>query len=46
MTRWDSPLFIVPYDDEAPPFDAIWSAMVGLESKTKVIKPNTATILV
>ena len=46
MARWDSPLFTVPYDDETPPFDAIWEAMVGSEGKAKAVKPNQATVLV
>lgn len=46
MTRWDSPLFTVPYKDEAPPFEAIWEAMVGSDGKGKVVRPNTATVLV
>ena len=46
MTRWDSPLFTVPFDDEAPPCDAIWDAMIGSEGKPKIVKPNTATMLV
>ncbi|KAG7009780.1 hypothetical protein G7Y79_00001g000520 [Physcia stellaris] len=43
MTRWDSPLFTVPFDDEAPPYEDIWEAMIGSEGKAKVVKPNTAT---
>jgi len=46
MTRWDRPLFTVPFDDADPPFEAIWEAMVGSDGKAKVVKPNTATILV
>ena len=46
MTRWDSPLFTVPFDDEQPPYDAIWEAMVGSDGKAKVVKPNQATVLV
>lgn len=46
MTRWDSPLFTVPYDDQFPPFEAIWEAMVGLDGKPKTVKPNLATVLV
>ena len=46
MTRWDSPLFTVPYDDETPPFEAIWEAMIGNEGKGKVVRPNQATVLV
>ncbi|MCJ1255187.1 hypothetical protein MMC24_003003 [Lignoscripta atroalba] len=45
MTRWDSPLFTVPYEDETPPFEAIWEAMIGSEGKIKVVKPNRATLL-
>lgn len=46
MTRWDSPLFTVPYDDEAPPCQDIWDAMVGTEGKAKTVKPNLATVVV
>lgn len=46
MTRWDSPMFTVPYDDEAPPFEEIWEAMVGSEGKANVAKPNRATVMV
>lgn len=46
MTRWDSPLFTVPYEDEGPPCEAIWEAMVGSDGKAKVVRPNLATVLV
>lgn len=46
MTRWDSPLFTVPYDDETPPFDAIWEALIGSDGNTKTIKPHQATVMV
>lgn len=46
MTRWDSPLFTVPFDDETPPFSNIWEAMVGSEGKGTLVKPNQATVLV
>ena len=46
MTRWDSPLFTVPFDDEKPPLEEIWEAMIGSEGKAKVVKPNQATIMV
>lgn len=46
MTRWDSPLFTVPYGDEAPPCQGIWDAMVGSEGKAKTVKPNLATVIV
>ena len=46
MTRWDSPLFTVPFEDNLPPLDAIWEAMIGSDGKAKVVKPNTATVAV
>ena len=46
MTRWDSPLFTVPFDDEAPPYDEIWEAMIGSGGGTKTVKPNQATVMV
>ena len=46
MTRWDSPLFTVLDEDETPPFDQIWDAMVGSDGKAKVVRPNQATVLV
>lgn len=46
MTRWDSPLFTVPYDDEAPPFEEIWNALIGTEGELKKVKPNQATVMV
>ncbi|KAI9847333.1 MAG: hypothetical protein M1838_000942 [Thelocarpon superellum] len=46
MTRWDSPLFTVLYDDPAPPCEEIWEALVGSEGNSKAVKPNQATVLV
>lgn len=46
MARWDSPLFTVVYDDETPPFEQIWEAMVGSDGQAKVVRPNAATVLV
>ena len=46
MTRWDSPLFTVPFEDEHPPYEAIWDAVIGREGKARVVKPNMATALV
>ena len=46
MTRWDSPLFTVPYDDETPSCDEIWEAMIGSEGNIKTVKPNRATAVV
>lgn len=45
MNRWDRPLFIVVPEDETPPFDQIWDAIIGSDGKTKVIRPNAATVL-
>ncbi|KAH0611146.1 uncharacterized protein H6S33_011573 [Morchella sextelata] len=42
MSRWDSPLFTVPYIDETPDLDGIWDAMVGNAVK---VKANQATVL-
>ena len=46
MTRWDNPLFTVPYEDEAPLCELIWEAIIGSEGKAKVVKPNQATVMV
>jgi protein KTI12 len=46
MTRWDSPLFIVVEEDEKPPCDQIWDALIGNDGKTKLVKSNLATVLV
>ena len=46
MTRWDSPLFTVPFDDATPPSEEIWEAMIGSDGKLKIVKPNQATVLV
>jgi protein KTI12 len=45
MTRWDSPLFTIPYEDIDPPGEAIWESMIGSEGKNKVVRPNAATVL-
>lgn len=45
MTRWDSPLFTIPYDDKDPPCEAIWEALIGSDGKSKVVRPNAATVL-
>ena len=45
MTRWDSPLFAVLHDDDTPPLEAIWEAMIGSDGKAPVVKPNLATVL-
>ncbi|KAF8434657.1 chromatin associated protein KTI12 [Terfezia claveryi] len=44
MTRWDSPLFTVPWVDERMDCEAIWDAVVGKEAGAK-IKANVATII-
>ncbi|KAI4775604.1 chromatin associated protein KTI12 [Aureobasidium sp. EXF-3400] len=43
MTRWDSPLYTVPFDDSAPPLEELWDTLVG--GKVKAVKPNSATVL-
>ncbi|KAG9239700.1 RNA polymerase II Elongator complex associated protein-like protein Kti12 [Amylocarpus encephaloides] len=47
MTRWDSPLFTVIWEDETPPGEAIWDEIVGNESVggKKSVRPNAATVL-
>lgn len=45
MNRWDAPLFTVPFDDVEPPHEAIWEAIIGSDGKTKVVRPNAATVL-
>lgn len=45
MNRWDAPLFAVPFEDEAPDCQAIWDALVGADGKTKVVRPNAATVM-
>ncbi|MCJ1366826.1 hypothetical protein MMC16_005956 [Acarospora aff. strigata] len=44
MTRWDSPLFTVVYDDPEPPFEQIWEAIMGSEGAGKTVKANLATV--
>ena len=46
MTRWDSPLFTVLYEDETPPFEQMWEALIGSGGQTKIVRPNAATVLV
>jgi protein KTI12 len=47
MARWDSPLFTVLWEDETPPYEAIWDALVGsdAEGRKKVVRPNQATVM-
>ncbi|KAL8779134.1 MAG: hypothetical protein Q9203_001174 [Teloschistes exilis] len=45
MTRWDSPLFTVPFEDATPPFESIWNALIGTEGGLKKVKPNQATVM-
>ena len=46
MTRWDSPLFTVLYNDLDPPYDQIWDALIETDGRTKAVRPNQATVLV
>lgn len=41
MSRWDSPLYVVMYDDETLPIDDIWNTLVLQKPKP----PNQATLL-
>jgi protein KTI12 len=47
FARWDSPLFTVLWDDDTPPCEAIWDAVVGSEAEggKKSVRPNQATVL-
>lgn len=46
MARWDSPLFTVPYEDEHPPYEEIWNALVGQDGMAfKSVRMNAATVL-
>lgn len=47
FARWDSPLFTILWDDELPPCEAIWDAIIGSEAEggKKVARPNQATVL-
>ena len=45
MARWDAPLFAVPFEDETPDYQAIWDALVGSDGKSKVVRPNAATVM-
>lgn len=42
MTRWDSPLFVIPWEDKDVPGQDIWDAMVNAAT----IRPNQATVMV
>jgi protein KTI12 len=46
MTRWDSPYFAVVWEDESPPVQQIWDAMIGAPGVRKVVKSHQATMLV
>lgn len=41
MTKWDSPLFNVFFEDERAPVDAIWEALINAKLK----RPNAATLM-
>lgn len=45
MSRWDAPLFTIPFEDAEPPCEAIWEALIGSDGKAKVVRPNAATVL-
>jgi protein KTI12 len=43
MSRWDSPLFTVPYVDESPDCEGIWRAVV--DGGDTVVRANQGTVL-
>lgn len=47
MARWDAPLFTVLWEDEMPPCEAIWDALVGSDAEggKKLVRPNQATVM-
>lgn len=45
MSRWDAPLFAIPFEDAESPYDAIWEALIGSDGKAKVVRPNAATVV-
>lgn len=46
MTRWDSPLFVIPHTDDDPPYEQIWETLIGSNpSSLRTVKPNAATVL-
>lgn len=46
MTRWDSPLFTVPWEDAEPPYADIWQALIGgPDGERVVVRPNQATVV-
>jgi protein KTI12 len=40
-SRWDKPLFTVPWADSSPPIDEIWSAITGISIR----KPQPPTLI-
>lgn len=48
MTRWDSPLYVIAWDDAQPPSQAIWNEVVRGRGRggaaLAAVKPNQATV--
>lgn len=42
MTRWDSPLFVIPWEDKNVPGQDVWDAMVN----AALVRPHQATVMV
>ncbi|KAI9893943.1 MAG: hypothetical protein M1814_005496 [Vezdaea aestivalis] len=43
LSRWDSPLFTVIWDDPHPPYEDIWAALVGPDGRARRVKGHQAT---
>ncbi|KAI0999943.1 hypothetical protein K3495_g8255 [Podosphaera aphanis] len=43
FARWDKPLFTIVWDDEQPPGEDIWEALIGNGGR-KIVRPNAATV--
>lgn len=43
-SRWDKPLFTVPWEDKEPPADDIWEALTGIKLPKKD-KPSLGSVL-
>lgn len=46
FSRWDRPLFTILWEDEEPPAEAIWEALIGSDKTAlKIVRPNAATVV-
>jgi protein KTI12 len=44
-SRWDKPLFTVPWSDPAPPVEEIWTAVTGITLERTAVPSTTSTSL-